>query len=179
MLIFLAFWSAWGQRAITQPGQHAMVTRPDQRAMIWIRENTPVEARFLIEGFRAYEGETAVGADAGWWIPILAGRQNTIPPQYALLNEEPIEPGYSQRVVDLVAALETTSLNSTQGLNLLCIQGITHIYIGQLQGLVGAIWVEQSFSPDELINQSMVDLVYQQDRVYVFELKPDACESGQ
>ena len=70
-----------------------MVTKPDRQAMTWIREHTPAQAKFLVEGFRIYGGRSVVGSDAGWWIPLLADRANTMPPQYALLNETPIISG--------------------------------------------------------------------------------------
>ena len=98
-----------------------------------------------------------------------------MPPLYALSSEIPLEAGYSERVINLVVALETVTLNSIEGATLLCDEGITHIYIGQQQGLVGITWVEQSFSPEELSNQPYYDLVYHQDRVYIFALKPGIC----
>jgi len=153
----------------------ALVNRPDIRAMAWIRENVPADARFLVEGFRIYGGRSAVGADAGWWIPLLARRENTMPPQYALLNEAPAESGYSQRVVDLVAHLEKRSPASPEGLARLCEWGITHVYIGQGQGKVGAGAV-QLFPPEVLADSPAFRPVYHQDRVWIFALNPEACE---
>jgi hypothetical protein len=170
------FWLAWEQRTVATPQTYAMVTRPDMRAMNWIRENTDPDARFLVEGFRAFYNASAVGSDAGWWLPLLAGRDNTMPPLYALSSEVPLEDGYSKRVVDLVAALETIPLDSVEGAALLCEQGISHVYIGQLQGLVGISWLSQLFSPDELLNQPFYQLVYHQDRVYIFALQEGVCD---
>jgi hypothetical protein len=172
-IVALAGWAAVGQMKIVQP-VHIMVTRPDTQAMAWIEQNTPPEARFLVEGFRIYGGRSAVGADAGWWIPVLAGRQNTMPPQYALLTEAPAEPGYNRRVVDLVAKLETDSPASPEGIQLLCEWGITHVYVGQGQGEVGAGAV-QLFPPGELASSPAYSQVYHQDRVSVFALNPRAC----
>src|SRR5690606_6528884 len=59
---------------------HALVTRPDLRAAAWIREQTPEDARFLVNSFFAYGGSSIVGSDGGWWLPLLAGRQTTLPP---------------------------------------------------------------------------------------------------
>jgi hypothetical protein len=168
-------WAAWEQRAIAEPQIYMMVTRPDLRAMTWIRENTGPDARFLVEGFRAFYNTAAVGSDAGWWLPLLAGRDNTMPPLYALSSEKPVEPGYSRQVIDLVAALETTPLNAPEGVALLCEQGISHVYIGQLQGLVGISWLAQLYTPEELVNQPAYQQVYHQDRVYIFALREDAC----
>jgi len=176
-IIGLALWGSWNQRLIEQPQTFAIVNRPDLRAMSWIRARIPTDARFLVEGFRIYEGFSAVGADAGWWIPLLAGRANTMPPQYALLNETPSLPDYTRQVVDLVAHLETTFPGSPDGIRLLCDQGITHVYIGQGQGKIGAGAV-QLFSPDKFTDSNTFDLVYHADRVYIFALNPQACEAS-
>jgi hypothetical protein len=174
VLLALALWSTRGQMGVVDT-RFALVNRPDIRAMAWIRENVPADARFLVEGFRIYGGHSAVGADAGWWIPLLARRENTMPPQYALLNEAPAESGYSQRVVDLVAHLEEHSPASPEGLARLCEWGITHVYIGQGQGKVGAGAV-QLFPPEVLADSSAFRPVYHQDRVWIFALNPEACE---
>jgi hypothetical protein len=161
------------QLRVIQPA-YILVTRPDVRAMAWVRESTPADAVFLVEGFRIYEGTTAVGSDAGWWLPLLAGRANTMPPQYALLNEVPSEPGYSQRVIGLVAALETHSPASDAGLAELCRARVTHIYIGQTQGATGA-GARPLISVEDLLADARFTLLYHQDRVYVFALSPDVC----
>jgi hypothetical protein len=168
--------AAWRQQRLVQPMTYAIVTRPDLRAMDWIRANTAPDARFLAEGFRIYEGQSAVGSDAGWWIPMLADRANTMPPQYALVNEAPIQPDYSRRVVELVASLETASPGSPEGVRLLCANGVTHIYVGQRQGLASVEKI-QLFSPGELSASPAFRLVYHQDRVYIFALAPDECQA--
>jgi hypothetical protein len=173
VIVAVAVWAAGGQTKIVQPS-YAMVTRPDTRAMAWIKGNTPRSAVFLVEGFRVFRGNSAVGADAGWWISLLAGRENTMPPQYALIQETPADPDYTRRVVDLVARLETTSPASPEGIAALCEWGITHVYIGQGQGKVGA-GARQLFSPDALIASPDFDALYRQDRVHVFALHPQAC----
>jgi hypothetical protein len=168
-----AVWAAVGQVGVVQPA-YVLVTRPDMRAMAWIRENTPAKARFLVEGFRIYDGWSAVGADAGWWIPLLTGRENTMPPQYALVNEAPVEPEYTREIVDFVALLETVSPTSTTGLRALCDWGITHVYIGQGQGKVGND-AAQLFSPEVFIGHASFQQVYHQDRVYIFALDRRVC----
>ena len=152
----------------------ALVLRPDIKAMEWIKENTPIDAKFLVEGFRIYGGTSAVGSDAGWWIPLLTGRKNSMPPQYALLNEIPIDPGYSQDVVDLVTMLEESSLNSDESLQLLCKNMITHIFIGQRQGKVGA-GATQLFSPKIIAENPAYKLIYREDRVHIYEIDPNLC----
>ena len=95
-------------------------------------------------------------------------------PQYALLSEIPVSPNYSKDVVTLVAGLETTSLDSENGLNLLCEHDITHIYIGQGQGEVG-YGATQLFSPDMLAENQAYQLIYRHDRIYIYEFDPQYC----
>lgn len=175
VILALAVWGAKGQIGIISP-QHVMVTRPDTQAMTWIRENTPREARFLVEGFRIYNGSSAVGADAGWWIPLLGERANTMPPQYALLNEAPTVPNYTQQVVGLVETLEANPPATLATLRALCEAGVTHVYIGQTQGLTG-LGVVQLYAPEDFMSQPAFTLVYQKDRVYIFALAEGICET--
>ncbi len=176
LIVAAGAWFAWQGRAMAAPHTYALVTRPDLRAMVWIEQSVPEEAVFLVEGF-SVQGYTAVGADAGWWIPLLAGRANTMPPQYALMNEVPAEPEYTRQVVQLVKDLEATSLTETEGIQALCEMGVTHIYIGQRQGLVGE-GARQLYALDELLNSPVLTLLYRQDRVAVFALDAQACENG-
>ena len=173
-LVLLALVTANQTRLISQPLTYNMVTAPDLRAMEWIRQRIPDEARFLVEMWRIYEGRSAVGTDAGWWLPLFSGRENTMPPQYALLSEVPQPPDYSTRVVELTAALEKSPPSDPQNLALLCSEEITHIYIGQLWGNIGA-GTGQLFLPENLLNHPEFNLEYHQDRVHIFSLAPSVC----
>jgi len=173
LMLLASLWGAGSQTRIVDT-KHIMVTRPDVRAMAWIRENVPQDARFLVEGFRIYGGRSAVGADAGWWIPLFTQRANTMPPQYAILTAVPNDLEYSRRVVDLVAALEKVPLASDGGVRLLCDEDVTHVYVGQGQGLVGG-GVRQLFKPQDLLDRPEYSLIYHQDRVYIFEVVAGVC----
>ena len=59
---------------------YALVTRPDLRAMEWIQEHTPVDATFLVNSFFAYNNTLVAGSDGGWWLPMLAKRNTSLPP---------------------------------------------------------------------------------------------------
>jgi len=175
IILLVSLIGARTQVTIVDP-HHILVTRPDTRAMAWIRQNIIGDARFLVEGFRIYDGRSAVGADAGWWIPLYTQRSNTMPPQYALFNEAPKEADYTRRVVDLVAAFEETPPASGEGIRLLCEEGVTHIYVGQGQGEVGA-GVRQLFEPQDFLGHPEFHLVYRQDRVYIFAVADGLCAS--
>ena len=175
VLVVLSLWATWGQVKIVDPWR-VMVTHPDMQAMEWIRQNTPEDSLFLVEGF-FYQGYSATGSDAGWWIPILADRRNNMPPQYALLVEVPTEPGYSQAVVDLVVQLGTVSPSTPEGIQLLCDWGFTHAYIGQRQGEVGD-GADLLFSEQDLTDSPAFSQVYKQDRVSVYSMNPEVCRSA-
>jgi hypothetical protein len=160
--------------AVVDPA-YALVNRADEVAMDWIRANTPPEATFLVNGFLIYQGYSAVGSDAGWWIPFLAGRKNTMPPQYALFNEAEVQPGYGQAVVQLVTDLSETPPTTPAGLEKLCQFGVTHVYVGQGQGRVATIALTPYLVPDNLVASADFDLVYHQDRVWIFALKDGVC----
>lgn len=176
VVLGLGLWGARDRLATMEPS-FVMVTRPDVQAMRWVTAYTPPSARFLVEGFRIYNGRSAVGADAGWWLPLMAGRANTMPPQYALLNEAPEDPGYSTAVVDLVKGLETAGVGSPEGLSLLCRAGVTHVYLGQGQGSVGSGAV-QLYSAAELANAPGLTEVYHHDLVRIYALADGACAGG-
>lgn len=98
-----------------------------------------------------------------------------MPPQYALMNEIPSPPEYSEQVVNLTASLESTGLDTSEGLNIICDQDISHIYIGQGQGKIGS-GAQPLFSPQELESSPHYELIYHQDRVYIFSLLPGVCD---
>ena len=173
VLAAAALLGARTQSRIMQPSPHTIVTWPDIQAAQWIRANTPPDAAFLVEGFRIYSGTTAVGSDAGWWLPLLAGRSNSMPPQYALV-EQSVSDGYTQRVVDLIDLLEEQSPASPQGISALCSWGITHVYIGQQRGLASFERL-QLFAPQDLDSSPDFDLIYAQDRVRVYALDTRVC----
>jgi hypothetical protein len=175
-LVLLGAWGMLAQGVAVDPAA-VYVTRPDSRAMAWIDAHTPPSARFLSQGYRIFGGLSAVGADAGWWIPLLARRSNSMPPQYALLTEAPEPPDYSRRVVELADQLEEHSPGTPESLRLLCALGITHAYIGQGQGRVG-LGATQLFSAEELAASAAFELVYHRDRVQIFALRPQACRVG-
>jgi hypothetical protein len=143
--------------------------------MDWIQHNTDPDALFLVEGYTIYGGTSIVGSDAGWWLPLQAHRSNTVPPQYALLNERPEQPGYSQKLIDLTTRLLKSPPNSPDGFLLLCDWNIRYIYVGQQEGLVG-LGTTQLFSPQALDESDRFERIYAQDRVHIYAIKPFACQ---
>jgi hypothetical protein len=174
IVVLLGLWRMYNQMDIVDPS-FIMVTRPDMRAMAWIRESVPKDARFLVEGFRIYNGTSVVGSDAGWWIPVMTSRSNTMPPQYALLSEQPMHPEYPKLLVRLVEELETAPVSKAAAL---CELGVTHVYLGQRRGTVG-VNVEPLYRSEELLSSQLFTEVYAQDRVRIFEVDSRLCANGE
>jgi hypothetical protein len=153
-----------------QPEQFALVTRPDLRAMAWIQDNTPEESRFLVNSFLAYDGTVVVGSDAGWWLPLLARRSNTVPPiNYGM--ELWSQPDYGQLVHDLSVQPVEGGPDDPETIALLRQSGVTHVYIGQRQGRVN-YGGSDLLDPQELASSPHYRLTYHQDRVWVFAFVP-------
>jgi hypothetical protein len=55
--------------------------------------------------------------------------------------------------------------------------GLTYVYIGQGQGLVGA-GAQELFTRKELIANPNLEEVYHQDRVSIFAIKSQACQAA-
>jgi hypothetical protein len=150
-----------GQRFGDLDYRYRLVTAGDLRAMRWIRENTPADAKFLVNGLFAFGGRTVVGSDAGWWIPYLAERRNTVPPVVYTM-ERRSQPGYVARVENLYRQLTAHPLDSPQALQLLASEGVTHVYIGVAGG--------ELLDPRVLARSPHYRLVYQADGVWIFRV---------
>jgi hypothetical protein len=147
--------------------QGALAVRPDLRAAQWIKQNLPENARFLVNSFFAYEDTAIVGYDGGWWLPLIAGRQTSLPP-LTYLSEKSPRPDYQAWINGLTADIQNKGLNDLQVLQELAARGIEYIYIGQQQGLVNT--TEPLIQLDTLINNPRFEPVYHQDRVWIFKI---------
>lgn len=145
--------------------RYRLVTAEDLQAMSWIREHTPPDAKFLVNGFFAFGGYTVVGSDAGWWIPYLTERANTVPPVVYTL-EETNDPAYVSRVAEFYQQLTSHPLDSPETLRLLASEGVTHVYIGAVGG--------ELLDPQALQRSPAYRVVYQKDGVWIFEVESDA-----
>jgi hypothetical protein len=148
--------------------QHALVTRPDVQAMAWIRENTSKDARFLVNSLFAYGSSVIAGSDGGWWLPLLAGRANTVPPLNYGTEKGP-QPDYREWVNALSVEIRDKGIDHPDVLALLRERGITYVYIGQRQGRVNYDG-PHVLDAQELLASPAFRLIYHQDRVWVFDL---------
>ena len=148
--------------------QHTLVTRPDIRAMAWIQAHTPQDARFLVNSSFAYGGSYIVGSDAGWWVPLLAGRANTLPPLTYSMEQGP-QPDYREWVNRLTRQLIDKGIDDPSTLTLLQERGITYVYIGERQGHTNYAG-DVPLAAKKLLDSPHYRSVYHQDGVWIFEI---------
>jgi len=167
LVVGAGLWGARGRLGDLHAAEHALVTRPDVRAAAWIRENIPGEARFLVNSFLAYDDALIVGSDGGWWLPLLARRETTLPPiNYG--SEQGPRPGYREWINLMSAEVLSKGIDHPDVLALLRARGITHIYLGQRKGQVN--YGGPVLEPERLLASPHFRPVYHQDRAWVFEI---------
>jgi len=149
-------------------GQSALVTAPDQRAAAWIDNHVPADARFLVNSFAAYGGNNIVGADAGWWLPLLAHRATNVPPLNYAVERGP-RPDYRLWTNALPAEIQSKGIDSPEVLSELAARGIGYVYIGQLRGQVNNPGQPLLVAGDLAVSPHY-RLIYHQDRVWVFQV---------
>ncbi|HEC61261.1 MAG TPA: DUF1616 domain-containing protein [bacterium] len=165
LVVGIGLWGTRKRMGDLLVSQHALVTRPDLNAATWIRENISPEARFLVNSFFAYGDILIVGSDAGWWLPLLANRQTTLPPiNYG--NEQGFQPDYVVWVNALNVAILQNGLDHPDVQALLSERGVTHVYIGQLQGQVN--YQGPALDPNLMLASPNFQPVYHRDRVWIF-----------
>ncbi len=154
--------------AEVNPARHALVTRPDQRAFEWLEQHTPTTARFLVETRFAFGETSVVGTDAGWWIPILAGRGSMLPPLTYTSEQGPFS-GYVAWINELPRQIQDQGLASAEVASMLAARRISHVYIGQRRGQVNNLR-GPTLDVQALLESSDYELIYAQDRVRIFRL---------
>jgi len=142
----------------------ALVSKSDMLAMDWIRRNTPKEAKFFSNS-SLYLPDAIIGSDAGLWIPLLAGREATVPP---MMYNTDGSPEYIAAVNALAKGIAALS-DAEEMLPLFKSYGVTHIYIGKRGG---------DIKPQKFINSPYYQLLYNHDGVWIFEIKYDAKSGG-
>lgn len=168
LLLLAAIFGAVHRLGDVQINQHILATRPDLRAFTWIQNNIPANARLLVNSFKAFGGTAVVGSDGGWWLPLTANRMTTQPP-LNYTSELNIIINSHQLLDQLVSELQEKKLSDPEMIKNLLEQGITHVYVGQLQGSVN------SGGPllhlEEFTKNPNFHLVYRQDRVWIFVIQ--------
>jgi len=151
------------------PTSHAIVTRPDLRAARWIQPNTNDFSQFFVNGFFAYAGTIVVGSDAGWWLPMIADRGNTVQP-INYVSEESEQDNFPNYANNLYDSFRNLNINDSDFIRELKARGITHVYVGQRGGRVNYSG-PHVIQPDMVLLEDNYDLIYHEDRVWIFQIR--------
>jgi hypothetical protein len=128
----------------------------DLTAIEWINEHIPEHETIVINPFAWGYGLYA-GNDGGYWISPLSGRL-TLPP--------PVLYGLGSGVKDLNQTIQNVITNNADPAKLwefLTSQRLHFIYIGARGGII---------PPEKLFSSGLYDLLYHQDGVWIFSVKP-------
>jgi len=148
-LLVAAPLAAWlmGSWHVTDSAKWSYMHDGDLQAFDWIKANVPQTAKFLISSEISYAGRAVTASDAGMWLPVLTGRNVSVP-ALAAWAEHPIEAGFFTNTRKLAAYTQPksdpeiarlTSIGSIptplppsdpQTLTLMQQLGITHVYSG-------------------------------------------------
>ncbi len=169
LLIGAGIWGVPQRLKDVQPSNYSLVTRPDIMAAQWIKENTAPDAHLLVNSFAAYNKSVIVGSDGGWWLPLLARRQTTVPPILYSSEKSPL-PDYVNRINALTFEIQANGIQRPEIISQLKDRSIAYLYIGQLQGEVNS--GGPLFTSKQLLTDPNFHLVYHQDRVWIFNIVP-------
>jgi hypothetical protein len=123
LLLGLGVWLAAQFQTVVRPDT-VLASAADLRAIAWAAQATPADARFVVNT-APWLYDVNRGADGGWWLLPLAGRQVSTPP--VVFNYGP--PAYVQRVTE-----ETSWLRSGAGADPLVLadfmrqHGYSHVF---------------------------------------------------
>ena len=169
LLVGIGLWNVPQRLDDLQEMSGVLVTRPDIRAAEWIREHTPNDARFLVNSFFAYGGTLIAGSDGGWWLPLLANRQTTLPPLTYGSEQGPQTGLYPLGKHSSPVRSRTKASRILMYWLFIRACAIGYIYIGQREGRVNYSG-PNILNPDQLLSSPYFRLIYHQDRVWIFEI---------
>lgn len=159
VVAILVYWAiGGGERVLTLLNPATVLLRQaDRPALEWVSANLPADTTVLINPFLWGYGIYA-GQDGGYWITPLAGRKTMPPPAlYGL--------GASKQfgeITRLNQAVLKEGKDPQALYNLMQAEGIHYIYTGSRGG---------TLSPKALSESPLFKVLYNQDGVWVFEIK--------
>jgi hypothetical protein len=118
----------WQTRSIINQST-VLATYADLRAIEWIGQNTPPNARFFIN-VNHWQYGIYRGSDGGWWITPLSGRETILPPALYPLGE----PGFVDEVNKRAAAASQVKACSPEFWEMVQSARLTHVYVNGAQG---------------------------------------------
>ena len=148
-------WGGWQTRDILNPGT-VFITQADLDALNWVRENTPAEARFMINTTGWMENIYR-GVDGGYWLLSYTGRQAILPPVM-----------YTYAASQFVAQTEEWAEQSSK---LTTCDAVFWKLVGEFDASYLYLRLGQgSLQPDALVNCPQLVNVYRRGGVSIYEI---------
>jgi hypothetical protein len=154
--IVLAIWCAAGFRSIVR-ADTILAGADDMQAIEWVMEQTPAEARLAVNA-AGWLYDVDRGADGGWWLSPLAGRQVSVPP--VLFNYGAAE--YAAAVKRETAALRAATGDPAEAAAFMRANGYRYAYATE-RG--------PAFTRARLAESSLFVEVYRNTSVSIFALR--------
>lgn len=137
----------------------------DSEAIAWVRDNTPAEAKFVIDGY-IWQDRIWAGSDAGYWLPVLADRATTLPPLfYAVGPEQSVRLIQETAAQISQAAADPSALARTARAN-----GAAFVFVGSRGGRL---------DPVRLAHSEEFRLLYRSGGAWVFAVVAGAGPDGE
>jgi hypothetical protein len=159
--VFALGLGTWGASNLVDviPPWTVLATARDARALEWIERNVPQAATFAVRTGPWVAG-TFAGVDGGCWIEVLTGRRSILPPALypSMRDRKRLE--HLERL--LAAWSAATSLDDPALREALREAGVTHLFLGENEGLLG---------PAALRGRSWARVLYRDGPVVVYELR--------
>lgn len=152
----LLTWGLWETRTVINSAT-ILAGDADLQAINWIDRHLPQEARFLINVTHWQYGNYR-GVDGGWWITPLSSRLAILPNGLYGMGEQAYVSHINQGA-DLVTQIEGCNEVFWQ---VVAAESLTHIYLTENKGTI---------QPDQFENCAGIELVYEQEGVYIFDIK--------
>jgi hypothetical protein len=154
-IALIVVWGISATKSVINPAT-LLVKPADLKAIQWVMEYTPKEARFFIN-VTPWQNQIYRGVDGGWWISPLTGRQTLLPPVLYMMGEK----DYRDRVNGFAHIASQLDRCDEDFTTLLAEADLTHVYVRA---------GERGISPGSLVECPGLSLAYAQDGVFIYQL---------
>ncbi len=157
MLFLVVLAGAWNSLDIVNPVT-VLATQDDITAMRWIERNTEPDAGF-ITNIRIWQYGTYMGADGGYWIPLLTGRRTLVPPVlYSFGSRE----AYLRVQEELDVLAGVSGARDQRLKDLMSRHNLKYVYLGAKGG---------PLDPKEFLADPAFYPVYSNGAVWIFRIR--------
>lgn len=154
-VLALTGWGAWSTRDVINPVT-VFTDAADVAAIRWVDQNTPKDARFMINT-TLWMGSTYRGVDGGYWLLPAAGRETLLPPVFYVYGSKE----YVGEITRWAERASRLSACDEQLWSLIEEARADFLYLHEGRG---------ALQPGALANCPGLVPVYRRDGVYIYEI---------